>query len=192
MAIYHNGVSILKEIDKFFKMKPGLIGDPNVYLGTKLRKYTLPNGVIVWAISPSKYIHESIRSVEEYLMKEFRGRKLLKRAPTPFPRDHRPELDTTPELSSDKANYYQLQIGILRWMVELGKVDMITEVSLLVSQLVNPREGHLEAIYRMFAYLKNKHNSRMAFDPTYPEIDMSVFKKCDWKHFMVRSRKQFP
>ena len=116
---------------------------------------------------------------------------LLKRAPAPFPRDYRPELDTTPELSSDKANYYQSQIGILKWMVKLGRFDIITEVSLLASQLANPREGHLETVFYMFAYLKNKHNSRMVFDPTYPEIDMSVFKKCDWKHFMVRSRKQF-
>ena len=120
MAIHYDGVSALNKIDKFFKMKPGLIGDPDAYLGTKLRKYTLPNGVIAWAISPSKYIQESVRSVEEYLIQEFRGRKLQKRAPTPFPKDYRPELDTIPELFSDKANYYQSQIGILRWMVELG------------------------------------------------------------------------
>ena len=60
---------------------------------------------------------------------------------------------------------------------------MITEVSLLASQLANPREGHLDIVFHMFAYLKNKHNSWMVFDPTYLEINMSVFKKCDQKHF---------
>ena len=79
-------------------MKPGSISDPDVYLGAKLRKYTLPNGVVAWAMSPSKYIQESVRSVEEYLMKEYGGRKLQKRVPTLFPKDNRPELDTTPEL----------------------------------------------------------------------------------------------
>ena len=77
-------------------------------------------------------------------------------------------------------------------MVELGRVDMITEVSLLASQLANPREGHLETVFHMFAYLKNKHNSRMVFDPTYPEIDMSVFKKCDWKHFYGEVKEAIP
>ena len=87
-------------------------------------------------------------------MKEYRGRKLQKKAPTPFPRDYRPELDTTPELSSDKANYYQSQIGILRWMVELERVDIITEVSLLASQLANPREGHLETVFTCLHILR--------------------------------------
>ena len=53
MAIHHDGVSALKEIDKFFKMKPGSICNPDVYLGAKLRKYTLPNGVVAWAMSPA-------------------------------------------------------------------------------------------------------------------------------------------
>ena len=74
MAVYHDGVSTLKEIDKFLKIKPGLIGDSDIYLGAKLRKYTLPNDVITWAMSPSKYIQESVRSMEKYLMKEY-GRK---------------------------------------------------------------------------------------------------------------------
>ena len=33
----------------------------------------------------------------------------------------------------------------------------------------------------MIAYLKKKHNSRLVFDPTYPKIDESIFKDCEWK-----------
>ena len=69
---------------------------------------------------------------------------------------------------------------------------MITEVSLLASQLANPREEHLDTVFHIFAYLKNKHNSRMVFDPTYPEINMSVFKKCDWKHFYGEIKEAVP
>ena len=68
-------------------------------------------------------------------------------------------------------------------MVELGRVDMITEVSLLASHLALPREGHLEAVFHIYAYLKCKHNSRMIFDPTYPTIDMNQFLEHDWKDF---------
>jgi hypothetical protein len=88
-----------------------------------------------------------------------------------------------PECGAEDATYYMSQIGVLRWMVELGRVDMITEVSMLSSHLACPRDGHLEAVYRIFAYLDRKHNSRMVFDPTYSDIDMSVFKQCDWKEF---------
>ena len=51
-------------------------------------------------------------------------------------------------------------------MVELERVDIITEVSMLASQLAYPRKGHLEAVYCIYAYLGNKHNSHMVFDLT--------------------------
>ena len=31
--------------------------------------------------------------------------------------------------------------------------------------------------------LKQKYSSRLAFDPTYPSIDMGNLKECDWKQF---------
>jgi hypothetical protein len=43
--------------------------------------------------------------------------------------------------------------------------------------------GHLEALLHLFAYLDKKHNARIVFDPRYPNIDMTVFKEFDWKHF---------
>jgi alpha-L-fucosidase len=114
------------------------------------------------------------------------GRPWLKKAPTSFAKDYRPEIDIFPELGTDDGRYYQSQIGVLRWMVELGRVDIITEVS---SHLACPQEGHLEAVYRIFAYLNKKHNSCMVFDPTYPEIDMSTFKECNWKEFYTEAKE---
>jgi hypothetical protein len=47
-----------------------------------------------------------------------------------------------------------------------------------------PRQGHLDAVLNLFTYLDKKHNATsIVFDPTYPSIDMTVFKECDWKHF---------
>jgi hypothetical protein len=192
LSIHHDAMTALNELDYYFKMKPGSIGDPDIYLGGKLRETTLANGVKAWGISPSKYIQEAVRNTEGYLEKNFSGRKLLKRAPTPFENDYAPELDTTPELSPILATYYQSQIGVLRWMVELGRVDIITETSMLASQTAMPREGHLDAMFRMFAYLKTKHNSRMVFDPTYPHVDMSDFKICDWKNFYGNVEEAIP
>jgi hypothetical protein len=77
-------------------------------------------------------------------------------------------------------------------MVELGRVDIITEASMLVSQLACPRDGHLEAIYRIFAYLDNKHDSRMVFDTTCAEIEMSAFKECNWREFYGDVREPMP
>jgi hypothetical protein len=38
-------------------------------------------------------------------------------------------------------------------------------------------------LFHLFVYLDKKHNAQIVFDPTYPEIDMRVFKEYDWKHF---------
>ena len=98
----------------------------------------------------------------------------------------------TKDRNADKANYYQSQIGILRWMVELVRVDIIMEIFMLSSFLTSPRECHLEAVFHIYAYLEKKHNSRMVFDPMYPEIDMTVFKECDWKDFYGNVKEVLP
>ena len=48
------------------------------------------------------------------------------------------ELDTSPELDLDATSYYLTIIDILRWMIELGRIDIITEFSLLSSHVALP------------------------------------------------------
>ena len=55
----------------------------------------------------------------------------------------RPEIDVTLELEPVDAAYYQSLIRILCWMVELGRIDICVEVSMMSSCLALPREGHL-------------------------------------------------
>jgi len=38
LAIHHDAEGALLQIDKFFPMKAGSIGDPDIYLGSKLHK----------------------------------------------------------------------------------------------------------------------------------------------------------
>jgi hypothetical protein len=65
--------------------------------------------------------------------------------------------------------------------VELGRIAIITEVSMLSTYLCLSREGHLESFFHVFAYLGLHHNARVVFDPTYPAVDMGTFIKTDWK-----------
>ena len=46
----------------------------------------------------------------------------------PLKRDYRPKLDNTADLEPTDAAYYQSLIGALWWIVELGQVDIATEV----------------------------------------------------------------
>ena len=76
-------------------------------------------------------------------------------------------------------------------MVELGSIDIATEVSML-SYLACPREGHLENALHVMGYLRWKHNSRLIFDPTYPDIDQTAFPSFDWMEFYSNVEDAIP
>ena len=48
---------------------------------------------------------------------------------------------------------------------------------MMASCMALPREGHLEQLFHIFAYLKIKHNSEMFFNPSEPDITESSFEK---------------
>ena len=64
--------------------------------------------------------------------------------------------------------------------VEPGRVDITTEISMLLSHLALPQEEHLSELLHIFAYLKKRSNSRMVFDPSYSTIDETRFERRDW------------
>ena len=78
---------------------------------------------------------------------------------------------------------YQELISILLWAVEIGRVDILLEVSLLSSQLELPRVGHLHAVYRVFGYLNQVTKCKLYFDPRKPIISEDRFQKFDWYIF---------
>jgi hypothetical protein len=180
----------LMEINEYFPMKPSSVGPPKIYLGAKIGKVQLPNGVDAFAVSTSQYIQEAVRNVEAHLEK--RGMTLGRASSAPISKDYRPELDTSPELDSDEGTYYQSLIGILRWMVEMGRVDICCEVSMLSSFVAMPREGHLQQLYHIFAYLKKHHNARIVFDPSYPDIKEDDFPRRNWMSHYGDAKEDIP
>ena len=64
LAISHDDMAALDLMDKFFMMKKGSIGDLDIYLGAKLCKIQLDNGVFARGVIPAKYVQEAVRNVE--------------------------------------------------------------------------------------------------------------------------------
>ena len=126
----------------------------------------------------------SCENIETYLTDRQRLGDTRFRLPatanTPLRPSYRAELDVSTELSTSDASYYQSLIGVLRWIVELGRVDICLECTVMSSPLALPRLGHLEQVLHIFGYLKSHHNAELVFDPTYPEIDKSNFQRQDW------------
>ena len=54
------------------------------------------------------------------------------------------------------------------------------EVFAMASMMALTREGYLDALFKMFSFLKSKHNGVTVFDPTELEIDQTQFPTEDW------------
>lgn len=80
---------------------------------------------------------------------------------------------------------------MLRWAVELGQIDINLSVSLQSQYLAQPREGHLDAALKIFAYLKKYSRSKLVFNDAY--IDWGgKFKKVDWTDFYPGATEPVP
>jgi len=97
LVVHHLAEEILLQIDKYFKLKPGSIGNPDIYLGAKRKRMRMANGVWAWANSPAKYVKESCNNVQKYLDELGNARwKLPKQAANTFAMGYEPELDDSP------------------------------------------------------------------------------------------------
>ena len=179
LVVSENSESILRnKLGRYFHLKEESIGPATMYLGSKVHKVQLQNGVCAWSFSSSQYVQSAVKSVEAYIGRpENSHLKMPSKAETPLMTSYRPELDVSPELTSRDSAYYQSLIGIqLRWIVELGRIDICLEVLMMSSHLAMPRKGHLDQVLHIFAYLHKYHNTEFIYDPSDPVVEHDVFE----------------
>ena len=105
-----------------------------------------------WLMSLDAYVKQGIINIEAELSKI--NCFLPKRAATPIAGGYRSELDSSKELNHRQISFYQGLIGILRWIRELGRIDIVMPTILLSSYMISPSKAHLEQALYVFAYLK--------------------------------------
>jgi hypothetical protein len=127
-------MSVMNEINKYLPLKSSSVGDPDIYLGAKLKETQLPNRVMAWGLSLSKYVVQAVKNCQLHLTEKLAGRySIPAKADNSFPVDYDPSTDLSDLLDPDCSSLYQHPIGVMRWMVELGRIDIVTEVSMLSS-----------------------------------------------------------
>jgi Reverse transcriptase (RNA-dependent DNA polymerase) len=190
LCLSHNVKPCMEQLQEVFTIKDGKIEEPEIYLGAKLEKKNM-NGINCWTMTSDQYVNTAVKNLEERLLK-VGPQGLPTKCNTPLASGYRPEVDVSPELSAEGIQQYQELIGILRWACELGRVDILHEVSIMSSHLALPRKGHLLAVYHIFGYLKQHPKRTLAFDPSYPDIDESRFKEVDWRDFYRDAKEKIP
>ena len=63
---------------------------------------------------------------------------------------------------------------MLRWETELGRTDILHEVSILSQYQDAPREGHTKEILHVFAFLDENLRQTLYIDPALPRMNYSV------------------
>ena len=189
LAISHDAEKVLKSVQETFKFKDDMIHQPDIYLGAQLDKMSV-DGFEGWTMSSEKYVKAAIENIEQMLAES--NQRLPIKCRTPLSSGYRSELDTSPKLKTEGLQRYQELIGILRWAVELGKVDILLETSLMLTHLALPRQGHLEHLHHIFGYLKMNSRRKLSFDPQHPNIDKRAFKEHDWYEFYCDTKERLP
>jgi hypothetical protein len=115
-------------------------------------------------------VKAAVKNVEEAV--KTMGRRLpTPNVDPPMNITYMPEMDVTEELDVNDVTYFQELIGVLHWATEIGRVDILLEVSLLSQYQASPREGHLEQVLQIFAFLKKHPKPFMYMSPELPSFD---------------------
>ena len=83
--------------------------------------------------------------------------------------DH-PEEDSSEILGDEDHKKYMMLIGMLNWIVCLGRMDVAFAVTSLSRFSACPRKGHLSRLLRIFGFLKKYKNRRIVINSDDPIV----------------------
>ncbi len=191
LVVSFNPEETMRVVEKSFRLKDSY-APPTRYLGATIKMWKLPGdeNTVYWGHSSEEYVKQAIATAEMELGRE--GKRLQGRFSTPMTTGYRPELDYSPFLNDSAATYYMELIGILRWAVELGRIDIIVAVSLLSSYTMQPRAGHLDQVFHVFSYLKRNKRATIIFDEKRVDWNEAAFLEHDWTDFYHDATEQLP
>jgi len=195
LLVSHDPKPVLLQIGSQYELKEGSLGAPDTYLGAQVYSHSLRDGRKAWGMTSEKYTKNAVATVEDLIQSDGDGLHLKTTAKEPLPATYKPELDISKELGDKLTSRYRQLIGILRWAVELGRVDIYFEVAIMSQYLASPREGHLEAVYHIFAYLKSHLKFSIVFDPKDIQLDEQAFAAVDikeWREFYGDVEEELP
>ena len=172
LAIIQDSVSAIREVAEKLKQKKDKIDPPEIYLVELLASKELNCNQVCTIISVD-YVKSVVNKPEERINKQ--GMKLPDRETTPMLSDYRPDLDATVELDSNDITMFQQLIGELGWATEIGRVDILHDVSVLSVFQASPRDGHLHQVFHIFSFMKKDLKLTIYFDPRFPNIDPTSF-----------------
>jgi hypothetical protein len=155
MIVVKDPNSIMKKIQDRFVVKA--VGPPDYYLGNDYKRDKSGK----YCYGCKRYLVEALRHVTTMFGN-------LKKHSTLLPTSDHPEEDNSTILSSEDHRKFQMLIGMLNWLVGIGRIDISHSVASLARFVACPRQGHLDRALQVFGYLKKFPNRRIRVDSKDP------------------------
>jgi hypothetical protein len=133
------------------------VGELKRHLGAEIGKITFADGTKSWYMLARLYLEQAIIKIERKWGNLWKLWLNKQHFDVPIQPGSHPEVDDTPFLKDDDVQLYKSYIGVLRWAVELGRIDIAHVVGVVARFSAAPREGHMWIVLQIFAYCK-KHN----------------------------------
>ena len=198
-------LKIIKEVQKDFLLTEA--GKPEYYLGgdfhtTKdidgieeandddtaphLSSKWLKEGVKI-AFSARTYISQCMSKLETMMNTTFSEKK------SPMSELYHPETDDSPLVNKEDQSKFRSLIGCANWLITLGRFDINYAVNTLSRFSMAPRQGHLDAMIRVFGYLKKFNKGAIVIDPKYPDhSQFNVATYDQWREFYPDAEEMLP
>ena len=64
LCVHHDPMTALEKINGYMPLKPSSVGNPAIYLGAKLRRTRLENGIWAWVVAFPNMFHKLSRIVK--------------------------------------------------------------------------------------------------------------------------------
>ena len=133
---------------------------PEYYLGPDIKrvdKDVIDNCVLT--MGSTAYVKRCLHNYKRLLGLKPPPKKIFQ----PMNPKYHPELDTTVEFNSQDRQIYWSLIGMLQWAVTIGRIDIHHAVMCMSKLRAQPKQGHLQAVCKIFGYLNNYKTASIKF-----------------------------
>ena len=170
-------------------------------MGAGISKALYPYGSYVWLMSSNNYVREALRNIKKDLSRndlQFNKKQsdVNYSARNPFcPINYKLALDTIILCDDKLTNYFENVISVLRWIMELGRIDIAFKVSSLSKFLSYPRTEHIYQVLHIYKYQETHIDNDLLFDPMYhnfADLSQNYQKVGKMKKIYVDTKEELP
>ena len=111
---------------------------------------------------------------------------------SPLEGGYHPEVDRTDLLVGDEISRLRLLIDCYNWTVTLGRCDVNFAVSMMGRFNAAPRKGHVDAMLRVFGYLKHHMKRQIIFDVSHFDHSEADIEDQNWGELYPGVEEELP